>query len=936
MPSKFRNPSPGFPIRFLVVGILALSAGCGLALTNEARLERAQEAYGEGDYRAAIIDLRNVLQQEPDNRQARLLLGRAALQQGDVTTAEKELRRAIELGAPLEAVAVDLGRTLLGLRQFNQLLEEIHPDLTSDEAERREILRLRADAHMGLGLPETARDIYLEVLESDPADLRSRLGVASSHVAQDQYADARRVVGEILAMDPNFAPAWLASGSLNLTTGDIDSAIADFVKASEVADAAGGTSDKVSALIGLVEARLANQDLAGGKQAVEELQNLAPDNLTTKYLTARVAFLEGDYETAQSELAEILSAAPEYRPAQFLMGAVHLRRGNLGQAEMHLSAVVAAAPDSVDARRLLAETRLRQDRADEAAEILRPVLDSDDDNVAALGLAVRASLAAGQYDNAIAFLEQSLEKDPDNVERKLDLVSAYLAAGRIDSAEAMIDSLPEEAGESSYRRDLLQVMTPLRRGDPASALREAEAMAERWPEDARVRNLMGGIALSMDRPDQARESFTAAQQLAPDAVASYVNLARIEAREGNLAEAKAQYRAALEHAPEAANIMVALAQLEARTENRSAAMEWLEKARDVDAGALAPRLLLARLLLADREFEKARLNAEEAVALDRDNAEAHNLLGLARTGLGEHSQAAASFERAVELDSDELSYRMNEARAQMALGNAASAERTIREAGGGDPDNLRASLVLAATRARQGDIEGAMRIAKNLQSRHPEEGLPYALEGELLASSGDFEAAAAAYERALELREDDRRLVLRAFRIRSQGDLPEPEQPLLAYLEERPLDADMRVVVAQRYQTGGQSDRAIAEYEQVLETAPENFVALNNLAWEYFQSGDPRAEDIARRAYEQAPDNGSVADTLGWIQVNTGKLDEGISTLRRAMELSNGRAQVTYHLAAALARAGEPAEARALLEDVLSSGQDFASQEEAEQLLESL
>ena len=923
-------------MRFLLAILFLSTAACGLALTNEARLERAQEAYQQADYRAAVIDLRNVLQQEPDNRMARELLGRAALRQGDPATAEKELRRAVELGVPIGTVAADLGQAMLQLGQFNEVLDELRPDMTSSEAERLEILKLRANAHMGLRLPESARDIFLEVLESSPSDIEAKLGVASSYAAQRDFEAARRVLGEALAMDPNHTPAWLASGSLYLTTGDADAAVTDFVKALQLAATEGEKSNRISALRGLVESRLAAQDVAGAREAIDQLVEVASGNVITKYLVARVAVAEQDFATAQEELQAVLSAAPEYRPAQFLMGAVHLQQGNLGQAEMHLSSVVAAAPDNVDARRLLAETRLRQDRAEEAAEILRPVLDGGDENVAALGLAVRASMAAGQYDNAIGFLETSVERDPDNIDRKLDLVSAYLAAGRIEDAEALMSNLPAEAGDASYRRDLLQVMTPLRRGDPASALAEAEAMSERWPEDSRILNLMGGIALSMDRLDQARSSFTAARDIAPDQVASYVNIARIALREGNLEEARAQYIAALDRAPEAANLMVALAQLEARMENRSAAIEWLEKARQADTAAFAPRLLLARLYIEDRQFEKARANAEEAVALVGNNAEAYNLLGLAQAGLGDSGAAVVNFERAGDLDAEEMTYRVNEARAQMTLGNEATAEQTIREAGGGDPDNLRASLILAATLARQGDTEGAMRIAKRLQERHPEDGVSYALEGELLASAGDFAAAAAAYDKALELREDDRRLALRAFRIRNLGDLPEPERPVLSYLEKRPLDADMRLILAQRFQGAGDSDQAIAEYEQVLETAPDNFVALNNLAWEYFQRGDSRAEGVARRAYAQSPENGSVADTLGWIQVNTGNLDEGISTLRKALELSDGRAQIKYHLAAALAKADETDEARQLLQELMASDQEFASRGAAEELLGAL
>src|SRR6056297_2804735 len=159
--------------------LLTVAAGCGLVVDNEARMERAAVAYEDGDYRAAVIDLRNVLQEEPDNRAARILLGRAALRANDPETAVKELRRAIELGAPIGTLALDLGEAMLDLRQFDAVLDEIVPALASNEMDRVAILRLRADATTGLQLPESARDIYLEVLTLNPDDVRAQLGVAS-------------------------------------------------------------------------------------------------------------------------------------------------------------------------------------------------------------------------------------------------------------------------------------------------------------------------------------------------------------------------------------------------------------------------------------------------------------------------------------------------------------------------------------------------------------------------------------------------------------------------------------------------------------------------------------------------------------------------------------------------------------------------------------
>ena len=72
--------------------ILLLVSGCGLAMNNEDKLDRGEQAFAEGEYRAAIIDAKDVLLDEPDNVRGRLLLGRASVKVGDGPSAEKELQ----------------------------------------------------------------------------------------------------------------------------------------------------------------------------------------------------------------------------------------------------------------------------------------------------------------------------------------------------------------------------------------------------------------------------------------------------------------------------------------------------------------------------------------------------------------------------------------------------------------------------------------------------------------------------------------------------------------------------------------------------------------------------------------------------------------------------------------------------------------------------
>src|SRR5512139_1239609 len=91
--------------------LLALTAGVLLSACGRddpaSLIGSARDYQAKGDHNAAVIQLKNVLQKQPENGEARLMLGRSALILGDAPTAEKEFRKALEHGQP-QAVVLPL------------------------------------------------------------------------------------------------------------------------------------------------------------------------------------------------------------------------------------------------------------------------------------------------------------------------------------------------------------------------------------------------------------------------------------------------------------------------------------------------------------------------------------------------------------------------------------------------------------------------------------------------------------------------------------------------------------------------------------------------------------------------------------------------------------------------------------------------------------
>jgi Tfp pilus assembly protein PilF len=183
-----------------VVFLLGGVAGCSKTPNTQALISEAKAYQKKGETKAAIIQLKNALQQNPEDRDARLLLGQIYSQTGDPQSAEKELRKALSLGANPVEVLPTLGRSLLQQRQFQKVLDEVK--LAEGDKPDPDLLSLRGNAYLGLGKIKEAKESYARALTADPAFPDALIGSARQAVADgnipaatlfaEQESDERR------------------------------------------------------------------------------------------------------------------------------------------------------------------------------------------------------------------------------------------------------------------------------------------------------------------------------------------------------------------------------------------------------------------------------------------------------------------------------------------------------------------------------------------------------------------------------------------------------------------------------------------------------------------------------------------------------------------------------------------------------------------------
>lgn len=909
----------------LVLTVAAVIGGCRpsdpAALLAEARQHRVK-----GDLRAAVIVLKNAIQHNSADRDARLLLGEVYLEQGDAPSADNQLRRARALGAVPPALPLLLGRAMLMQGQYERLLAEIGPDAAP--AERPALLALRANALLGMGDTAQAGTLFAQAL-SLRADLpEALLGMARMALAARQDGEAAVLIARALAAHPDHVDCLRFHAHLQRATGKPAAAMA--------------AQQRILVLQPYdIEARLdlANLHIDAGRfgearQAIAGARKLAGATLALSYAEAVLDFREHKLKSALASLQQVLRVAPDYYPAVLLAGAVQSGLGATGQAEQHLQKFLAAYPGELYATKLISALRVRADAPQAALDLLTPLLAQYPGDVDLLTLAGEANLRARRFGPATGYFEQALALAPQAASLHTALALSRLGSGDTGRAVAELERASAlDAG--SPRTGVLLVMAHLRAKDSDKALAAVREMEQR-ADNPLVQNLKGGIYLARRDARLARASFDQALLLEPLYLPALANLAQLDLLEGKPADARQRYAAALRKAPRNAALLEALAGLAQREGKASEAVAWLERARNIEPDSLPLGMRLADLYARAGSKDKALRLARTLQTANPSNPQAAEMLAQAQVLNRDLNAAIEAYGRLATLVPASPAPLLRMASLHLEQQDDNAALSLLRQALAITPASFEAQMTMVNILLRQKKFAAARSVALDARQAKPASANGYKLEGDVHAAQGQYAPALAAWERGFARQPDGALLIQIHGALNALGRPADADARMAAWFREHPADVPARLYYASSKLVAGDYKDAIGHLEAVLKADPDNVIALNDIAWACQQSGDGRAQTYAERAHALAPGNPAVLDTLGWIDVERGNLARAVPLLRKANSLAPAAGNIHFHLGTALARAGDKRAARRELERLLARPQRSAHHEQAAALLRTL
>jgi tetratricopeptide (TPR) repeat protein len=518
----------------------------------------------------------NVLQADPKNVPANLVLGSALVGLKDVDGAIKQVEDAIAID-PLDGQS----QATLGV------LSLAKGDVARAEASFTEAVRVKPqsiEARISLAsffwmqnrLPEAEQELKA-ALQIDPVNDLSNRALAAFYIQSNRRAEAEPYLKTTAAKDDPRAKLALADyyiGMQRLTEAK------DLLQSIEQNKQVGAVASSRLALIFFSEKRTAD-----AYAIVDGLIAKGTDTASAYLVKGRFLLAEQKVDSAIEALRAAVKADPKLAAAQFMLGNALQAKKDLAGAVEAYKAALEVAPGATGPQLQLARVSLMRGDVAGSFQAASTALEKQPGNPLARLMVADALIGRREYSQAageLAKLKTDYPKAPQVHVSEGKLLMAqgkhaeaarafnFAVSLEAKSTEALagliaVDLLTRNAASAVTRSESLLQMRP---GDTAVQLLAArayyatknegkaeemlKAVIQQNGRHAEARSMLGDLYTKQRKPQQALEQFQAMIAVDPKSVAANTMAGMVLQGLNRIPEAKAHYEAALETSPDAA------------------------------------------------------------------------------------------------------------------------------------------------------------------------------------------------------------------------------------------------------------------------------------------------------------------------------------------------------------------------------------------------
>ena len=505
---------------------------------------------------------------------------------------------------------------------------------------------------------------------------------------------------------------------------------------------------------------------------------------------------------------------------------------------------------------------------------------------------------------------------------------------------SILESL-QQSELSSKRAHYLEILDLLKQNKLEEAGNKITDFLKKHPDEADYYNLQALLETLKKDLIAAQKNYDKALRLEPKNLLALLGSAKLALDEGQLDKAQNLANKALTINNKAINAYLMLADISYKQKNNAEVEKLLltakEKAGDDINLVLEVIKSLGKFYGLQKQPEKILGLCDDLVRRYPNNTMALDMLAQAQLFNHQKALAEQSLQKIIDLDKQDIGSRLLLARllSEYPDKNKESIA-LLDEAAKIAPDKPEALVFKTSYLIKHQQYSEALSLAHNIDQQFPKLVLGKLLTGDTYLAQKQYEKANEQYQLAYKIQPNERILLTISDLLIAQNKPSDAIKLLNEALEKTPKDLAIHFKLATIYQQQNDSNLAETHYDAVLTEQNDNVIALNNLAILYAQKDDPRALDLAKRAYEKAPESAAILDTYGHILLKQNQANTGLTLLEKAALLAPKQNDIQLHLAEAYVSNNNTAKAIAILEPLVKTEQDYSEKKTAISLLESL
>lgn len=852
---------------FLILGACDDSAETSSNITNH--LKRGESYLQQGQFKAAMIETKNVLQKAPENPKGSILMAQIYNELG-------QYKGSIGLLEKINSNDPDYvftkAETFLLLQKYQSALElsNKHAETMSNNDPNRFTL-LQANTYLGLQQNQEARNLFEQLIATDSNNADAKLGLTKIHLQKNETSQAEQLLAEIFAGDSDHFDALILHARLQHFQGNLAGAEDSLSNAlALLPNTDVMTPKRIGTLRALAEVLTQQGRSAEALLYSKILSEAQPgmDELQQDYGQAITYLKEGKVDEAEALLEKVLAKAPYFEGASQLLGIIKYSKGDIESADKHFSGNIDPETAPEQAKAAYAMTNLKLNKPDAVLELLGHDIENNK-NPQTLSLYGIAALAAGKHAEGEKALIRALNIAPKNSRIRVALARHYNDRSQAKPTEGLKQL--ELAYQHTPKDPLIQsalVQQHAILGQTDKAIQLAEEFAIKYPESETAQVVAGNLNLIKKDHSKARQRYNQALKINADSLNALQGLGRVNIAEKQYDKAQRNFETIIQKAPKnPAGYQGLLGAYELNG----------KKKQGIDAvNAMAntgkyatPAAILAEYYGRTDQFEEANRYIQSAKGTEPDNLDIRKL--------------AATL-------------AMAEATKELQTGEAAKARNIVMRGLSDSPNDARLLTLLTSIEIKAKNYREASKLIAQVEVDNSH--LANLLKANLAEAKGDIQTATHLYQQAWQESPND----FIAGKIYQQLNKAGKEQQANAFLSEWKATLPTSVSAltsSSTYEMGqGRFNTAINELEKALANQKNKSPALmNNLAWAYMETKqNTKALKYSKQAYQAAPNVAAIADTYGWILVQSKQVKEGIVILEKANQLAPKNTEIRQHL----------------------------------------